>query len=67
MAEVVWTEPALADLDAIADYIALEDPNAARSLVQRVFDHVAHLQRHPDLGALPPELPGQRYRQVIEL
>jgi len=33
MAEVVWTEPALSELDAIADYIALENPDAARELV----------------------------------
>lgn len=26
MAEVVWAEPALSDLDAIADYIALDNP-----------------------------------------
>lgn len=28
MAEIIWTEPALADLDAIADYIALDKPDA---------------------------------------
>lgn len=38
MAEVVWTEPALSDLDAIADYIAIDNPDAARALVQRVFE-----------------------------
>jgi plasmid stabilization system protein ParE len=37
MVEGVWTEPALSDLDAVADYIALENPDAARALVQRVF------------------------------
>jgi toxin ParE1/3/4 len=26
MAELIWTEPALHDLDAIADYIALDNP-----------------------------------------
>jgi hypothetical protein len=26
MAKVVWTEPALSDLDAIADYTALDNP-----------------------------------------
>lgn len=26
MAEVIWAEPALNDLDAIADYIALDNP-----------------------------------------
>ena len=40
MAQIIWTEPALSDLDAIADYIALDKPEAARRLVQRVFKHV---------------------------
>lgn len=66
MAEVIWTEPALSDLDAIADYIALDDPEAARALVQRVFHHVEQLAEHPESGPKPPELKGWRYRQVIE-
>jgi toxin ParE1/3/4 len=66
MAEVVWTEPALADLDAIADYIAVDNRDAARALVQRVFNHVAQLRRFPTSGSLPPELSGPRYRQIIE-
>ncbi|HET6891419.1 MAG TPA: type II toxin-antitoxin system RelE/ParE family toxin [Pyrinomonadaceae bacterium] len=37
MAEIVWTEPALSDLDAIADYIAVENPEAAKRLVRKVF------------------------------
>jgi hypothetical protein len=47
MAEVIWTEPALQDLDAIADYIAIEDPRAARGLVERVFRHVEQLVEPP--------------------
>ena len=31
MAEVIWAEPALNDLDAIADYISLDNPEAARA------------------------------------
>ena len=38
MAEVIWAEPALNDLDAIADYIALDNPDAARRLVQKIFE-----------------------------
>jgi plasmid stabilization system protein ParE len=30
----IWTEPALNDLDAIADYIALDNPAAARDPVR---------------------------------
>ena len=66
MAEIVWTDPALADLDAIADYIALEDPAAAAALVMRVFAHVEQLADHPQSGSYPPELGKSRYRQIVE-
>jgi len=66
MAELIWTEPALSDLDAIADYIALDNPEAARGLVQRVFRHVEQLIEHPESGSRPQELHGSRYRQIVE-
>ncbi len=66
MAEVIWTEPALSDLDAITDYIALDNPAAARQLVQRVFRHVEQLADHPKSGSKPQELKGWRYRQIVE-
>jgi toxin ParE1/3/4 len=66
MAALIWTEPALQDLDAIADYIALDDPQAARGLVQRVFRHVEELVVHPESGSRPPELRHSRYRQIVE-
>ena len=66
MAQVIWSEPALSDLDAIADYIALDNPEAARQLVQRIFEHVRHLEEHPKLGSKLPELKGWRYRQIVE-
>ena len=66
MVEIVWTEPALHDLDAIADYIALDNPEAAKQLVRRVFQHVEQLVQHPESGSKPPELKGWRYRQIVE-
>ena len=67
MAELIWTEPAVADLDAIADYIALDDPTAARALVAWVFAHVEQLIAHPESGAHPRELGARsRYRQITE-
>jgi toxin ParE1/3/4 len=67
MAEVIWTETALADLDAIADFIALQNPAAAHALVYSVFQHVEKLIDQPRLGSYPPELKGRRYRQIVEL
>ena len=67
MAQVVWTEPAVADLEAIADYIALESISAARALVQRVVQHIGQLADHPESGSRHKELGSRtRYRQIIE-
>jgi len=66
MAQIIWTDPALSDLDAIADYIALDDPLAARNLVRKVFEHVEQLEKHPDSGSRPPEMRRSRYRQIVE-
>lgn len=66
MVKLVWTEPALSDLDAIADYIALDDEDAARKLVRRVFKHVEQLKEHPESGPKIPELKQSRYRQLNE-
>ncbi|HKY30554.1 MAG TPA: type II toxin-antitoxin system RelE/ParE family toxin [Pyrinomonadaceae bacterium] len=62
MVEIVWTHAALSDLDAIAEYIALENPAAAKRLVRKVFHHV----EHPRSGSKIRELKGWRYRQIIE-
>jgi len=66
MAQVIWTDPALSDLDAIADYIAVENPGAARAFVGRVFAHVDKLEQHPKLGPVPAELEDSRYRHLVE-
>ncbi|MBN7769816.1 type II toxin-antitoxin system RelE/ParE family toxin [Marinobacter daepoensis] len=65
MAEVIWTEPALQELDAIAEYIALDNPAAASHLVQEVFDKIERLENFPQSGRIPPELPNSVYREVV--
>ncbi len=65
MAELIWTEPALSDLDEIAEYIALENLAAARKLVRQVFSATERLGRHPRSGKVPLELEGGRYREIV--
>ncbi len=65
MARIVWTEPALHDLDEIADYISLDKPEAASRFVQRVFQRIEQLSEHPKSGSVPAELNGTQYRQLV--
>ena len=65
MARIIWTEPALLDLDGIADYISLDKPEAARRFVQRVFERIEQLRNHPESGSVPAELKGSPYRQLV--
>jgi addiction module RelE/StbE family toxin len=65
MARVIWAQPAIEDLDAIADYISLDKPLAAKRFVQRVFSRVEQLENHPKSGSVPPELKGTQYRQLV--
>ena len=65
MAQIIWTEPALNDLDEIAEYIALDKPSAAKKLVGNIFTKVERLENFPKSGRKPPELNKSRYREVV--
>ena len=65
MADVIWTEPALQQLDAIAEYIALDNPEAASRLVEKVLDSTERLEEFPQSGRIPPELSSSIYREVL--
>ena len=65
MAQITWTEPALSDLEEIAQYIAIDNPDAARALVREIFSKIERLEAHPNSGRIPAELSNFRYREVI--
>jgi len=65
MAKVTWADPAVQELDAIADCIALDKPEAAHQLVRQVLAAVERLRRFPQMGSLPVELRGLPYRQLV--
>jgi toxin ParE1/3/4 len=65
MARLIWTEPALEDLGQIADYIALDDPAAAKRLVRRVFTKAELLENFPEMCPIPHDLPDSRYRHLV--
>jgi toxin ParE1/3/4 len=65
MAQIIWTEPARMALDSIADYIALENQDAARFFVQRVSSSVKQLVHFPRSGSRIPEAPRKGLRQLV--
>jgi len=65
VAEIVWSDPALDQLEEIADYIALDKPEAAAGLVKKIFSTVDRLGQFPDSGHVPPETPNSIYREVF--
>jgi toxin ParE1/3/4 len=56
---VVWTAPAARDLEGIGDYIARQNPRAARRIVQRIRARTQALAAHPYLGR-PGRVAGTR-------
>ena len=65
MARLIWSRPALRDLEEIAEYIALDSPSAASRYVRRVFSAVERLKRYPNSGRRTEELRATPYREVI--
>lgn len=65
MARIIWTEPALNELDEIADYISLDNPKAAKKLVRSAFKKIECLSSHPKSGKLVKEFDESVYREVV--
>lgn len=55
--QIKWLRKALKNLDDEAEYIAKDDPQAARLVVQRIVQTVLLLTENPSLGH-PGRLPG---------
>lgn len=65
MARVIWAETAFRDLESIAEYIELDDPEAAKRVVSRVFEKTDQLIDFPESGSRPRVLKGTPYRRLI--
>ena len=65
MAQIIWTEPALQDLNEIAEYVALDKISAANKLVQKIFSSADRLEQFPKSGRKPPELENSRYLELV--
>ena len=65
MAKVVWTDPALNDLQNIIEYIVKDSVVYAERFGMRVVQAPRILQQSPLLGRVVPEFSDQSIRELI--
>ena len=65
MAQIIWKDPALSELDEIANYIALDKPSAAIKLVKQIFERIDQLADFPDSGKKPEEIKDSPYLEIV--
>ena len=63
--EVRWADRALDELNAIGEYIALDNPEAAKRVVKRVFESADRLEAFPRSGKKIPECPSLPHRELV--
>lgn len=54
MTRLEWTDPAVADLENIQDYVARDSPEYAESLIERLITSVDKLARFRLAGVMCP-------------
>ena len=61
-----WTERAANDLVAIGEYIAADDPTAARAWVEKLRRQAMKASRMPRMGRVVPEIARDDVREVFQ-
>ena len=63
---VYWTDTAVAHLQVIHDYIALDSPEYAKRVVDRLTRRSQQIAEFPQSGRIVPEMSDENIREVIE-
>ena len=70
----VWTRAAIRDLTHLRDYIARENPNAAREIASRIVDATDRVIQFPEVGRVgrmngtrEMVVPGTKYLIIYRL
>lgn len=65
MTRLEWTEPAVADLENIQDYIARDSAEYADALIERLILSVDQLESFPESGRRVPESSDPKVRELL--
>ena len=62
---IIWSDPAVEDLEAAVEFIAKDSDAYARSLAQLAVDAAESLQSFPNRGHRLPDRELSKYRELI--
>lgn len=65
MAEIIWSERALQNIQEIAEFIEKDSVQYAQTQVQSFFERANVLTKHPHAGRPVPELKDANIRQLL--
>ena len=65
MTRLEWTEPAVADLENIQDYIAKDSAEYSNALIERLILSVDRLESFPESGRRVPESTDPKVRELL--
>lgn len=63
--KILWSPIAIDRVSEIAGYIAQDNPDAAESWINTVFEKVEHLKEFPESGRIVPETDNMTIRELI--
>ncbi|MCX5813347.1 MAG: type II toxin-antitoxin system RelE/ParE family toxin [Proteobacteria bacterium] len=63
--KIIWSPVAMDRVSEIAGYIAQENPVAAKSWIETVFQRVGELKVFPESGRVVPETDSETIRELI--
>ena len=65
MVQVIWTQPALEDLESIHEYLARDAARYAEEMVRKLLKTPGILTRFPQIGRVVPEYGDESLREIL--
>ena len=63
--KIVFTKPAIADLNGLVSFIARDNPHAAKQFGYAIIEKAEKLSGFPFLGRVVPEFKIEKIREII--
>ena len=63
--KIVFTKPAISDLESLVSYIARDNPQAAERFGYAIVEKAEKLDQFPFLGRIVPEFKIETIREII--